>query len=496
MKVLFISPEMEPLAKVGGLADVVGALPKELKKLGCDVRVIIPLYRQVKENLKRLKLKVKELRKDIIVCLDWFPFRGRVKEFNLNGVTVYLLGNDDFFDREYIYSTPQGDYEDNDLRFAFLSLGALEIAGALGFKPDIIHCHDWQTALVPISLKWRKHLKDAPFFKDSKLVFTIHNIAYQGLFGKEILDKLGLPWYVFTPQGIEFYEKANLLKGGIIYSDLITTVSPTYAQEVKTPEYGYGLDGVLRWVSQDSNKLVGILNGIDYETWNPETDKALYLNYGADDIGGKLKNKSKLQQELGLNTGEGKPLLGMVSRLAEQKGIDIVVEALPQIFDLGFQLAILGSGDEKYMRMLQNAKPRYRGNLSVFFGFSDEVARRIYGGSDMFLMPSRFEPCGLGQMIALRYGSIPVVRATGGLLDTIRNYTDYKENGNGFVFQDFSKVSFLDALTRAISLYENREKWARLVARAMKEDFSWRRSSEKYLELYKRAKVNELSNGE
>lgn len=486
MKVLFVSPEMEPLAKVGGLADVVGALPKELKNLGCDVRVVIPLYRHVKENLKRLNINVKSLKKEIAVSLDWLVFKGKIKEVNLNGVPVYLVENDSFFDREHIYSMPQGDYTDNDLRFGFLSLGALEIAKALNFKPDIIHCHDWQTALVPISLKGRKHLKDDSFFINSKLVFTIHNISYQGLFAKEVFEKLGLPPDLFRPQGLEFYGKVNLLKGGIIYSDVVTTVSPTYAQEIKTPEYGYGLDGVLRWISQDSNKLVGILNGIDYEAWNPETDKALYVNYGVGDIGSKLKNKSRLQNDLGLSADEGKPLLGMVSRLAEQKGVDLVVDALPQIFDLGFQVAILGSGDEKYMLMLENAMPRYRGNLSVVFGFKDVVARRIYAGCDMFLMPSRFEPCGLGQMIALKYGNIPVVRATGGLLDTVRDYTNHKENGNGFVFHEFSMVSFFNVLTRALSVYENREEWGKLVSRAMKEDFSWQRSSKEYLELYKR----------
>src|SRR3990170_4006736 len=448
MKVLFVSPEMEPLAKVGGLADVVGALPKELENLGCDVRVIIPLYDQVKENLKNLKLKAKNLRKEITVCLDWLPFKGNVMEANLNGLTVYLLRNDNFFNREYIYSTPQGDYQDNDMRFGFLSLSALEIAKAL--------------------------------------VFKIHNISYQGLFPRETLEKFGLPWYVFTPQGIEFYGKISLLKGGVVYGDAVTTVSPNYAEEIKTPEYGNGLDGILRWISQESNKLVGILNGIDYDAWDPKTDKALYVNYGIGDINGKLKNKSELQNELGLYADEGKPLLGMVSRLTEQKGIDLVVEALPQIFDLGFQVVILGTGEEKYVRMLENAKSRYKGNLSVVIGFHDEIARRIYAGCDMFLMPSRFEPCGLGQMIAMRYGSIPVVGGTGGLLDSVRDYSVDRKHGNGFIFHLFSKVSFLDALTRALLVYENREEWIGLVKRAMKEDFSWKRSSEKYLELYKK----------
>jgi starch synthase len=485
MRVLFVSPEMEPLAKVGGLADVVGALPGELKKLGCDVRVVIPFYRHVKGNLEKLSLKESSLDNEVIVCLDWLPFKGKVSELSLDGVPIYLLDNEIFFDREYIYTTPQGDYQDNDLRFGFLSLGALEIAKTLNFKPDVIHCHDWQTSFVPVSLKWRKHLKSDPFFKDSKVVFTIHNIAYQGLFPPDTLDKFGLPWFMFTPQGLEFYGKLNLLKGGILYSDLITTVSPTYAEEIKTPQYGYGLDGVLRSISE-SNKLFGILNGIDYETWNPKTDKALYMNYSADSIDYRQKNKLKLGQELGLNIEDGKPLLGIVSRLVEQKGIDIVVDSLSQIFDLGFQMVVLGSGEEKYERMLENARQRYKENLSLVLGFDDTLARRIYAGCDMFLMPSRFEPCGLGQMIALRYGSIPVVRGTGGLLDTVRDYTADREQGNGFIFHEFSKVSFLDALIRALAVYENPEEWVNLIKRAMGGDFSWKRSSEKYLELYER----------
>jgi len=484
MRILFVSPEMEPLAKVGGLADVVGALPKELQKLGCNVRVVIPLYRQVRGYVKKAGLRLRDLKRDVTVCIDFLPYRGKIKEVVLGDVSVYLLENDIFFNREHIYSTPQGDYEDNDLRFGFLSIGALEVAKTLGFKPDIIHCHDWQTALVPVSLKWRKHLRDDPFFKESKTVFTIHNISYQGLFGKELLEKFGLPWYIFTPQGIEFYGKVNLLKGGIIYSDLVTTVSPTYAKEIKTPEYGFGLEGVLRWISQDPGRLVGVLNGIDYEVWNPKTDEALYANYDSDNLGGKLQNKVRLKEETGLSKNGNKPLIGIVSRLAEQKGIDLIVEAFPQIFDLGFQMVVLGSGDEKYERMLENAMNTYKGNLSVNIGFNDQLARRIYAGSDMFLMPSRFEPCGLGQMIALRYGSIPVVRGTGGLLDTVIDYTVDKKRGNGFVFHEFSKVSLLDALIRAISVYENEVEWRELVRRAMNEDFSWGSSSRKYLELY------------
>ena len=492
LKILFISPEMEPIAKVGGLADVIGALPKTLKGLGCDVRVVMPLYKHAKDNLKRFNLPSREINEDVITCIDSLPIEGEILETEIDGVTVYLLKNDSLYDREYIYSTPSGDYDDNDLRFAFLSLGALEITKALDFKPDVIHCHDWQTALVPACLKFRKHLKDDLFFHGSKIVFTIHNLAYQGQFGKEILDELALPWFLFTPQGIEFYGKVNLLKGGIVYSDIVTTVSRTYAEEIKTPQYGCGLDGILRAISNHTNKLVGIINGIDNDEWNPEKDSALYANYSVDSIERRLENKFRLRNDLGLSIANDKPLLGMVSRLTEQKGTDLIAESLSQIFDLGFQVVILGSGEEKFERMLQAAKKRDPENMAVITGFNDDVARRIYAGSDFFLMPSRFEPCGLGQMIAMRYGSIPVVRGTGGLLDTVVDYNSSKQKSNGFVFNEFSKVGFLDALVRGLSLYEKKEEWKRLVIRAMREDFSWKRSSELYLELYRSLKSTDV----
>lgn len=485
LKILFVSPEMEPIAKVGGLADVIGALPKALKGLGCDVRVVMPLYRHAKENIERFNLPSRDVSEDVITCIDWLPIKGGILETEIDGVAVYLLKNDSLYDREYIYSTPSGDYNDNDLRFAFLSLGALEIAKAVDFKPDVIHCHDWQTALVPACLKFRKHLKDDPFFHGSKIVFTIHNLAYQGQFSKGILDELALPWFLFTPQGIEFYGKVNLLKGGIVYSDVVTTVSRTYAEEIKTPQYGCGLEGILRAISNHSNKLVGIINGIDYDEWDPNRDSALYVNYGIDSIGRKLENKLRLRTELGLSIENDKPLLGVVSRLTEQKGSDLVVESLPQIFDLDFQIVILGSGEGKFERMLQTARKKDPENMAVVTGFNDVMARRIYAGSDFFLMPSRFEPCGLGQMIAMRYGSIPVVRGTGGLLDTVVDYNSSRQKSNGFVFYEFLKVSFLDALVRALSVYEKKEEWKKLVIRAMKEDFSWKRSSELYLDLYK-----------
>jgi len=485
MKILFVASEMEPFAKVGGLADVIGTLPKRLASLGCEVRVVIPYYRRVRANLAKLGIKPRTVSKELVFCLDWLPVRGRIKEIEFNGVYVDFLKNDEFFGRKYIYSTPQGDFADNDLRFGFLSLGALEIAKALDFKPDIIHCHDWQTALLPISLRWRKHLKDDPFFKDSRVVFTIHNISYQGQYDRNILDKFGLPEFLFTSQGLEFYGKANLLKGGIIYSDLVTTVSPTYASELKKKEYGYGLDAVLKWVSRNRDNLIGILNGIDYEEWDPQKDGAIPEKYGPDGIDNKRRNKEALREELGLDPEGDKPLLGVVSKLTEQKGIDLFLESIPQILDLGYQVAVVGAGVERYEHMLEKAKKRWKKNLSVTIAVNDNaLERRVFAGSDMFLMPSRFEPCGLGQIIALRYGVIPVVRGTGGLLDTVRDYTEDGEKGNGFVFYEFSKVSMLDALLRAISVYEEKDKWRELISRGMREDFSWRSSGREYLRIY------------
>ena len=372
------------------------------------------------------------------------------------------------------------------MRFGFLSLGALEVAKTVGFKPDIIHCHDWQTALLPICLKWRKHIKDDEFFKDAKTVFTIHNISYQGLNDRGVLDKFGLPEFLFTSQGLELYGKANLLKGGIIYSDLVTTVSPTYAEEIKKREYAYGLDAVLKWISRKHDNLVGILNGIDYESWNPETDECIYRNYGVRSLKNKGINKQKLKEELGLDPSADKPLLGVVSKLNEQRGIDLIIDSLPQILDLGYQMAIVGAGIGKYENSLRRAMRKYKGSLSVTVEVNnDELERKVYAGSDMFLMPSRFEPCGLGQIIALRYGSVPVARGTGGLLDTVSDYTEDKNKGNGFLFYEFSTVSMLDALIRAISVYENRAEWKRLVTRAMKEDLSWRNSGKEYMKIYK-----------
>ncbi len=484
LKVLFVVSEMEPFAKVGGLAEVIGTLSRRLSGLDCDVRVVLPFYKQVIKNLGALKLRARKLDKKVVVCIDWLAEEGELYEIKYKGVKVYLIENDSYFGRDQVYATPKGEFEDNDARFGFLSLGALEAAKTLNFKPDIIHCHDWQTALIPICLKWRKHLKDDEFFKDTKIIFTIHNIAYQGQFDKTILDKFGIPAYLFTAQGLELYGKVNLLKGGILYSDLVTTVSPTFAEEIKKREYGHGMDAVLKWVSRKSNNLVGILDGIDYEVWNPETDKSIYKNYNSKDITPMVENTLKLKRDLNLNESEEYPVLCFVSKLTEQKGLDLLLDSLPQIFDLGYQVVIVGSGDERLERMVRRANRKFRKNLTISIKPSEELERKIYAGSDMLLMPSRFEPCGLAQIIALRYGTIPVVRGTGGLLDTVVDYNEDSKNGNGFVFQEFSKISLLDALLRAISVYEDKKAWNKLIAKAMREDFSWKKSGKEYKDIY------------
>lgn len=486
MNVLFVASEMEPFAKTGGLADVIGVLPKRLSDLGLDVRVVLPLYKEAERNLRRLGIKTQTIRNiELIVPIDWIPYKGKVKEAKIDGVTVYFLINDDLYNRDYIYGSPVGDYQDNDLRFGFLSLGALEIVKALNFQPDVIHCNDWQTALVPISLKWKKHYNDDPFFENTKVVYTIHNIAYQGLYTHELIEKFGLPSYIYNMNGLEFYGKVNLMKGGIISSDLVTTVSRSYTEEIKTPEYGYWLDGVLRSIS-NQNKLVGIMNGLDYDVWDPEKDNAICMKYGPDNINGKAMNKMKLRKILGFKSKEKKPLIGIISRLADQKGIDLVIDFLDQILALDVELVVLGTGDKNYENILTADMNQYGDRFSAIIGYNDKKARAIYAGSDMFLMPSRFEPCGLGQLMALKYGTIPIVRGTGGLLDSIVDYKRSPERGNGFIFHDFEGQEMLKSIEDAISVYKSPIEWNKLVRKAMGENFSWRKASEIYFDHYQK----------
>ncbi len=484
MKVAFCTSECAPIVKVGGLADVSEALPKALKKEGIEIAIFLPLYRRVRESgfpIEDTGLKIK------------VPIKGRIitaslKKTSLHGICVYLIEYDPYFDREHPYGTPYGDYPDNAYRFAFFCLAACEAMKAVCYKPDIIHVNDWETALIPVYLK-HYYATDA-FFLQTGALLTIHNLAYQGVFPKEVLPEINLPWELFHIDGLEFYGNINYLKGGIVFSDLINTVSPTYAKEIQTEKFGYGLDGILR---KRKDYLYGVLNGIDYDEWDPERDERIYVNYGKGELEKKQENKRKLMEELGLEFHHG-PLAGTVSRLAEQKGLDLVHAVMGDLVGMGVSYVLLGSGEKRYQDMFLELNERYKGRVKSVIGFDDVLAARIYAGCDLFLMPSRYEPCGLGQMIALRYGTIPVVRKTGGLADTIEEFDPETCQGNGFVFEEFSPKDFLDAVDRAVSVYNDKKKWAILVKKGMECDFSWEKSAREYIKLYN--KIKSLKGGE
>jgi len=449
MKVLFCSSEIVPFAKTGGLADVAGALPCALESQGCQVKVALPKYRCVKKAGNSAKM-------------------GR-------DIEVYLIENDRYFDRPELYGEKSGDYPDNLERFSFFCRQILHLLKKNNFCPDIIHCNDWQTALVSVYLKTK--FRDEPFFNRTKTIFTIHNLAYQGLFAKEQFSQTQLDQQFFNMHQLEYYGKLNLLKGGLVFSRFITTVSPTYAKEIQTLKFGCGLDGVLR---ERRNELFGIINGLDYQTWNPANDDKIFRRYTAENIKDKYANKEALQRELGLPCEKEVALVGIVSRLAEQKGIDLITSALDKIAGLKLQFVLLGTGDEKYHLLLEKIREKKYKNISINLRFDAVLAHKIYAGCDMFLVPSYYEPCGLGQLISLKYGTIPIVRKTGGLADTVGP-------DNGFVFEKYTSGQMLQAINRAVKSYEDKEQWRKLTLRAMEYDFSWDASAKKYIELYNRA---------
>lgn len=477
LKILFASSEVTPFAKTGGLADVSGSLPAALASLGHQVVVAMPLYRSVKESQIRVNSHEGYLE---------VPFRGKMEkvpvsftELNSN-VRVYFVKRDEFFDRSALYGTPEGDYPDNAERFIFFSQSVLGLSKWIEFQPDIIHCHDWQTGLVPVYLKTL--YKDDSFFSSSRTVFTIHNLAYQGLFPEKSMPISGLPQELFSMEGLEYYGKMNFLKGGIVFSDAITTVSEKYSQEIQTQEYGYGLEGVLQKRARD---IHGILNGVDYKEWSPEDDTFLVANYDWNDLTGKRKCRRELLEIFGLEGSENAPLIGIISRLAAQKGFDILAGAVEELIGLGVFLILLGTGDRAYEKQFAELGEKHRGRFGVKIAFDNALAHKIEAGADMFLMPSRYEPCGLNQMYSLRYGTIPVVRATGGLDDTIQEFDPKSGKGNGFKFAEYSSGALIEAVQRALSVYKKREVWLGLMKNAMKEDFSWNRSALRYESVYR-----------
>jgi starch synthase len=477
MKVLFAASEVAPFAKTGGLAEVAGSLPPAIAALGNDVRVVMPLYRQV----DRMKLKLKHVATFFVPIGTWKE-RCDIFEHGIgSGVRVYFVEKDVYFDRPELYQTSQADYPDNAERFIFFSRAILELGQAVGFSPDIIHCNDWQTGLVPLYLK--KVYRDLPALRRTRTVFTVHNLGYQGQFWHWDMHLTGLGWDVFTPEGIEFWGGINFLKAGLVYADILTTVSRTYSKEIQTPEYGHGLDGVLIKRAAD---LYGIVNGIDYSTWDPSRDPAIRQFFTASRLAGKATCKRALQAMVALPPS-GDPLLGMVTRLVDQKGLDVLTDALPEIMSLGVQLVVLGTGDEKYHRILMDAAGDYPKQMRVLLRFDDRIAKSIYAGCDMFLMPSRYEPCGLGQMNALRYGTVPIVRKTGGLADTVVNFNPRTGRGTGFLFEDYSASAVVDSLRRALEVYGDKKRWKLLVRSCMKQDFSWERSAREYMKVYRKA---------
>jgi len=478
MQVLFCASEVAPFAKTGGLADVVGSLPESLHKMGCDVRIFMPLYRSV---FKR-KPALDPVAQGIIIPIGVHDYhvhlwKGRTE----SGIPIYFLEKDEFYDRSHLYRSPtRGDYEDNAERFIALSLAVRQLCYAIGWHPSIFHLHDWQTGLAAayFQTNWRYD----PKYSRSGTVFTIHNIAYQGIFPAGLFPLTSLPPYTWSLHGIEFWGQCNFLKAGLAYSDFITTVSPRYAEEITTKEFGFGLEGILE---ERKQSLRGILNGIDTDTWNPQTDQFLPRNFSIEDLAGKEVCKISLCKKMGFEEKTSAlPLLAMIGRLAAQKGLDLFEQILPELMKLPVNLVILGTGDTAIEKKLCSMESLYSGRLKLVSRYDEEMAHLIEAGADIFLMPSRFEPCGLNQMYSLRYGTIPVVHATGGLENSVIDVLLHPDSGTGFKFYDYQPASFFESIKSALDLIKDPIEWARIQRRAMAQDFSWDRSARQYIAVY------------
>jgi len=473
MRVLFCASEIVPLAKTGGLADVAGALPAALAARGVDVRLAMPRYRGVLLPHNGWSL--------VEVRAGAEAIRGAAMDGRMpgNGLPITLIDQPELFDRPGLYGENGRDYEDNLTRFTFFSRAVLQWLEAQSWQPDVIHCHDWQTALIPVILAAER--------RGPATVLTIHNLAYQGLFPSAQFARTGLPPSMFAVRGLEFWGQVNLLKGGLYFADVLSTVSETYAQEIQTDEFGAGLDGVLRDRAED---LFGILNGVDYSTWDPSVDTLIPARYSAADLAGKAVCKQHLQRTFNLRTDPRTPLLGMVTRLADQKGLDLVAAVIAEVLATGAQFVVLGTGDPKYHTLFEEMARRFSAQFGVRLGFDNTLAHQIEAGADLFLMPSRYEPSGLNQLYSLRYGTVPVVRRTGGLADSVVDVTpETLEQGqaNGFVFGRYAPDALWDAVHRALEAYRAPAIWLRLQQHGMRADFSWDRSAARYRDLYARA---------
>jgi starch synthase len=475
MRILFASSEVAPFAKTGGLADVAGALPKAIQGLGHDIRVVLPKYRQVdtgKYGLRRILPK-------LVVPIAGTVETGAIWEGRNGSVPTYFIEQDDYYDREGLYQVGGKDHPDNSERFAFFSRAVLELTRALDFSPTVYHCNDWQTGPVPTYLHTAYRVD--PEFQDAGVLLTVHNLGYQGLFKPAAMAIANLDPTLFTPLGVEFYGKVNFLKAGLVFSDRINTVSRKYSREIQTEEFGHGLDGVLRARAKD---VRGILNGIDYDEWHPSRDQFIAARFSSDDLHGKAACKADLQRVFGLPERPDVPLLAVISRLAEQKGVDLIAESLDVILGLDTQFVLLGTGEPALHQAFEAAKVRHPSRVGLTLGFDVALSHKIEAGADMFLMPSRYEPCGLNQMYSLAYGTIPIVRATGGLDDTIQTFGPETSVGNGFKFAEASAGALLLSVRQAVALYHQRKPWLRLIENAMVCDFSWNRSAKEYEALY------------
>jgi starch synthase len=481
MKILMVASEMTPLAKTGGLADVLGALPAALAARGHDVAVALPFYGQIPREGLQLSLRMPHLVVELPVARRALS----VWSTRVGGVTVYLFDDPPLFHRPELYAMAGREYSDNPLRYAYFCLAALWMTKGVGWMPDVIHAHDWQAALAPIYLRNLDAFRGDPGLSRARVLFTIHNLGYQGVYPACVAGQIGLPASLMRPMrpdGLEFWGQVNLMKGGILASDWISTVSPTYAREIQTTiEFGCGLEGVVR---DRADRLTGILNGIDAQAWDPETDPALAANYSRRQPAGKARCKAALQERLGLAIAPRTPLLGIVSRLTDQKGFDLLAKVLPRVLAGDAQLAVLGTGQPEYHKLLQKLAASHPGKVGLKLGFDEALAHQIEAGADLFLMPSRFEPCGLNQMYSLRYGTIPIVRRTGGLADTINDATKAALAANqatGFVFDDYAAPELRDAIDRALALYRDRpDAWKRLMDVAMGRDHSWDHAAAEY----------------
>ncbi len=480
LKILIVAAEAAPFAKVGHVAEVVGSLPLALQSLGHDVRLAIPRYGRI--DPVKFDLKPVAALQNLIVPVNRTSERVYISEgeigSNGNRVPVYFVNNDKYFNRDGIYS-----YPDDDERFILFCRAVLDMLPQLDWQPDIIHCHDWHTAIIP---NWLKSLyADDPFYKNIASVYTIHNLAYQGIFGYRVLEIAGIGEYgfVYPPQD-DTSNVVSLMSLGIKSADVITTVSPTYAKEILTPQYGEHMDKVL---TERSDRLFGILNGIDMSQFNPTTDRFLAANFDENSLERRVQNKLDLQREARLPQLPNVPVIGMISRLANQKGFDLLAQIIEPLMQLDVQFVLMGTGDHFYHDLFRQMAERYPDKSSYFMTFSSPIAQKIYGGSDLFLMPSRFEPCGLGQMMAMRYGAIPVVRQTGGLADTVKDFDPRTSGGNGFTFGEYNSLSLYGAIVRALETYKYQEVWHNLMTRDMMADYSWRASAACYVKIYAKA---------